>query len=85
MTLKEYKAHTGEWFAGRKAKTLRTLRNKLTQIEAGTVLEIGRKFNGFSLRTETCKHCGVSVLITGVSFQDIELVASQAPPGAERV
>jgi len=75
---KLYHKRTGEWFKGKKVRTLYELRNGYTVIPEGTVLTITRKSSGFTLEGEPCEHCGVQVRISKVEPYSVELIEADS-------
>lgn len=74
MDANTYRKNTEKYFMGKKVRTLREMKNGLMIIPAGIICEITRKFKGFKLTSEPCKHCGVRVRISEVPFCDVELI-----------
>jgi hypothetical protein len=74
MTRRDYVSHTEDWFRGKRARVLRALRSGALHIVPGSIVTIDRKWSGFTIRSETCKHCGVSVFMTKVGPECLELV-----------
>jgi len=54
-----------DW-VGLKVETLKTLRNGMIEIPAGTVCEVERNYGGLALKAQKCEKCGVSVFINKV-------------------
>lgn len=79
MNRREYDRLTGEQLRGRKVRTLCPMSNGFVEIPAGTILTIGRKFSGFTMRSEPCSLCGVRVLISRVEPQSVELLPKEGP------
>lgn len=76
VTEKEYKKNPESYWRGKKVKTLCKLNNGYYEIPKGTILEIERKYQGFSLRgIEVCSHCeiGRKVHISRVNYFDVIL------------
>ena len=74
MDQKTYRKHTGQWFKGRKVKTLMELKNGWMIIPAGTICTIEGKHSGFSLRSSACVRCGVGIRIGRVQPPQVELI-----------
>ena len=74
MNNKEYQNMSEKELAGRKVRSLVTLRNGMGLIRAGTILEIRGKHAGLSLQSEPCPRCGLRASITKVPPQDVELL-----------
>jgi hypothetical protein len=55
-------------------RTTRVLSNGNIEVPVGTICRIFDKRGGFNLKTEACKTCGVSVYITHVRPEDVEVV-----------
>jgi hypothetical protein len=50
------------------------MHNGWAGVAAGTLCAIEYKHGGFSLKTKPCEHCGVSVTITRVRPESVEIV-----------
>lgn len=74
---KEYRKRSSAFWVGKKVRTRGVLRNGVIEIPTGTICEIRRKFKGFTLKTDPCKCCGVSVFISKVPALAVELVDSR--------
>ncbi len=77
ITKNEYERTTEQKWSGVKVRTLRELQNGTVMIPKGTICTIKRKQAGFTLITEACQTCGVSVYITRVPHYDLEKVDSK--------
>ena len=74
MTGKEYRAHTRDWFMGKKVKLLHEIGNNGGQYAVeGTVCTITDKYGGFGLRVPPCSH-GLGLNINKVNPRDVELL-----------
>lgn len=74
MKLNFYKAHTNEFFRGKKAILRHPLRNGWAVLAAGTQVTIERKHSGFSIVSDKCNCCNVSVLMTKVMPHNLDLI-----------
>jgi len=74
MNARTYKKHTEAFFMGRKVRTLIEMRNNNMVIPAYSLCTITRKFDGFNLTSDPCKHCGVRISISRVHRRDVELI-----------
>lgn len=74
MNMKDYRRHNEKWFEGKRVKLLDDIQSSSQFIKKGTVLFITGKYNGFTLKTKTCEHCGVAVFIRKVSPHHLELL-----------
>ena len=74
VTMKEYRKFSLDYWVGKNVRTKEVLRNFVTEIPVGTVCKITDKRGGFTLKTEPCKCCGVSVFIRKVNPEDVQLV-----------
>jgi hypothetical protein len=72
--MNEYRRHNEKWFEGKQAKLLDDIQSPSQFIKKGTILTITGKYNGFTLKTKTCEHCGVAVFIRKVSPLHLELI-----------
>lgn len=77
MTREEYGKTPARKLIGRKVRTKVPLSNQLATIPAGTLWTIWAKHAGFSLRSDACDSCGVSVSITKVQPQQVELLEGE--------
>lgn len=73
MDKRTYQRLTLTFLKGKFVKTTRMLRNGVIEIPEGTICEIRDKREGFALRTEPCKCCGVSVFIRKVPYDAVDL------------
>lgn len=73
MDAKTYRKYTEKFFMDKKVRTLIQMQNGLMIIPEGTICTITRKFGGFNLKSEPCKHCGVQIRISRVHRRDVEL------------
>ncbi len=62
-----YRKKNEAWFLGKRVRARQRLETGYQSIAAGAVLVICGKFKGFTLETERCDHCGVSVYIRKVA------------------
>jgi hypothetical protein len=76
ITEQLYKKHNEKWWMQQKVKSIKRLQNGRFDIPKGTIFSIERKFNGFSLISEPCPHCGISVRITRVQTWDLALLSN---------
>lgn len=74
VTAAEYKRRTEKDWYGTKVRLMDEIRNGRTVIPTGTVLKVMGKFDGFTLEGNTCECCGVSVLISRVNPDHVEVV-----------
>lgn len=65
---------------GLTVRTLRRMRNGVTDIPAGTLATVTYARAGLTLETEPCKCCGVSIRISKVSSSDVSVTTP--PTGA---
>jgi len=65
---------TEKKFLGRIVRSKIPMKNSIGILPAGSLFKITRKYGGFSLESEPCPHCGMILRITGVSYQDIDLI-----------
>lgn len=72
MNRKDYERWNEIEWKRHNVRTLGELRNGKTVIPKGTVCRITAKFGGFTLQTDPCSHCGISVLISRVPCGDVE-------------
>lgn len=64
VTWQEYRKHPESYWKGKKMITLREMRNGNFVIPQGTIMEIDKKYQGFSLRKiDTCEKCGIGKII----------------------
>lgn len=56
-----------------KVRTLCVLRSGMMEIPVGTVCQVHGKGGGFTLKTEPCKCCGVSIFIRKVPPGDVAI------------
>ena len=59
---------------GLRVRTKRELRSGMYRFPSGTECRVIRNYGGLSLETETCKTCGVSVFITRVPEEAVEIL-----------
>jgi hypothetical protein len=60
---------------GRQVRTRRAMSNAHTKLPAGSIVTVGGSWrSGVNLMTEPCGACGVSVFMSRVHRDDIELV-----------
>lgn len=74
MDIKTYRKMSENILKGRKVRTLTKLRNGWMTIPIGTICEITRKYKGFALKSEPCKHCGLQANISRVPCREVELL-----------
>jgi len=74
MTRIEYERLTERQVKGRRVRILRALTNGWMTIPAGTECCITRKFQGYSLTSDKCSHCGVQIHISRVKWYDVDLL-----------
>lgn len=74
ITKSEYNKHNNVYWTGRKVTTLVDLENSLIKIKAGSILTIADKRSGFTLESEKCPSCSVSVFIRKVLPQKLKLL-----------
>lgn len=70
----EYRKHSEEWFKGKKVRTRTEIETISQKIPAGSVLTIVEKFKGFTLKSEPCACCGVSVHVRKVDGMALDLL-----------
>ena len=73
VSRKEYEKRTEAQWKGVKVRTLCDMHNGIINIPKGTVCQIYGKSGGFSLETEPCKRCGVSIFIKKVAPRYVEV------------
>lgn len=71
---RDYNRLTSDQFKGRKARTLRKIESRLLSLPVGSIVTIVRKFSGFEIATPECQCCGVSVFMTRVGFEALDLL-----------
>jgi hypothetical protein len=69
-----YKKYPEKKWIGRRVRSTCALKNGLNHSPTGTIFTIVGKQAGFSLQTEPCEKCGVSVYIKKVPPEDLELL-----------
>lgn len=69
-----YERYKEEYWKTKRVKTKCTLRNSLIKIAPGTICRISRKRGGFTLVTDPCSCCGVSIIIAKVHPENVEIV-----------
>lgn len=74
MTRQEYNRMTERQLIGRKARLTRSIQTGHLTIGKGKRVTITRKFGGFDISADACKHCGVGVRVTRVPPEDLELL-----------
>lgn len=77
MNRQDYNRLTSDQFKGRKARTTRVIKNGVGSIPAGTVVTIARKFSGFEIETPRCSCCGVSLFVTRVEPDALDLIPTE--------
>ena len=60
---------------GLMVKTLKTLKNGYCEIPPGTICMVTYSRGGLHLTSKPCKNCGIRVMITKVSYNDVKLIA----------
>lgn len=83
ITQSDYNRRTDKQWRGVKVRALRPLDNGWITIPAGTICTIDGKFGGFSLRTDRCNCCGVTIRISRVPHDAVEIFHPQ--PGDKSV
>lgn len=79
ISKQEYKSKTESFWKGKKVASLVPIANGLGELPAGSVFSVTRKFKGFSLTSEPCKCCGVSLRVTYVACWKLTLVLEINP------
>ncbi len=74
ITEANYKRYKREFWVGRKVINQQELSNYFLRVKPGTILTIVGKRRGFSLETEPCPKCGVTIRIAKVQQQDLILL-----------
>ena len=74
MTREEYGKMPAREMIGRKVRSKQELRNGWATIAAGTIWTIKSKQAGLGLVSDPCGTCGISVSITKVQPQLVELI-----------
>lgn len=65
---------------GRRAVLLKTVSSANVTIPAGTVVEITRKYAGYTIKAQRCIGCGSDMVVTRVFGTSLELVEEDAYP-----
>ena len=85
MRQSEYNRLTDAELRGRRAKTNRVLQSGNYRVQSDTLVIIDRKYNGLSVRTDSCHNCGVGLYMTKVPPQALDLLPEPADEsGASR-
>lgn len=74
MKQSDYKRMTERQLMGRRVRVLRPLTNAWGTIPVGAECRITRKFQGFSLTSDPCSHCGVRVSMSRVNPYNVDLL-----------
>ena len=74
MTSRMYKKYTDKQFAGLKAVALRDLCSKVGCFKKGAIITIVRKYRGFEVESRDCPCCKISLYMTRVPYEDIDLL-----------
>ena len=74
VSTRTYRKYNSSYWTGKTVRTTRILRNGNIEIPAGTICQILGKSGGFTLKTEPCRCCGVSVFIRKVGPEAVDLV-----------
>lgn len=74
MDATTYKKLTEKQLLGREVRTLIKMQNGYGVIPEGTICKITRKFQGYSLTTAKCGHCGMQIRISRVHRRDVQLL-----------
>lgn len=77
MNRRDYNRLTSAEFKGRKARTTRTIESRSLSVPAGSIVTIVRKFSGFEIATPKCQCCGVSVFMTKVGPDALDLLPTE--------
>ena len=74
ITRKDYEKYTKEQWRGAKDKSRRPLGNSIAVMPADTTFTVVDKAGGFTIESEPCPKCGLSLYIRKVMPGDITLI-----------
>lgn len=72
---RKYRRKPESWWIGREVVTVRAIANDWAALPPGSVCRVTRKWGGLNIKSTPCSRCGLSIMVSRVRYEALQLVS----------